>query len=137
MCYNLNESAARKCKVNINSSRSDGSVSAFGTVEQAEGRTTVRYTLDGDNCTLTYSNGVAEQNRVGGQNIKITFEDGRKTFCEIASGAFSGGFEVFTKSLKFISGKGGIKLALDYESGTDKERTKLTFTAVYTKQEKK
>lgn len=135
MCYNLNKSAPRRCKIKINSSLSD-EISAFGTIEEAEGKLNVLYTLDGDDCALTYSDGKAEQTRRGGQNVKISFERGEKTFCEISSGAFSGGFEIFTESLEFISGRGGIRLGLGYV-GADGEAARLTFTAAYIEQEKK
>lgn len=139
MCYNLKEGAARKCKVNINSSigGSGNSVCADGYLEASEDKFTVSYALDGDKCTLSYCDNTAEQIRVGGQNVKITFKEGEKTFCEIGTGAFHGGFEVYTKTLKLISGKGGVKLTLEYFSGTDGEKNALSFVAAYTEQEKK
>ncbi len=139
MCYNLKEGALRKCKVNINSSigGSENSVCAEGYLEASGDNFIVRYALDGDRCTLSYCDNTAEQIRVGGQNVKITFKEGEKTFCEIGSGDFRGGFEVYTKSLKVISGKGGVKLTLEYFSGADGEKNALSFVAAYTEQEKK
>lgn len=100
-----------------------------GTV-MCDGATVINYTLDGDKCTLTADGGKVIQNRVGKQCIHIEFEEGKKTVCTFGDGAMSGSFEILTKKIKLISGKGGIRLNLEYLSGSDKEPVTLTLTAL-------
>ena len=103
---------------------------AEGEVTEEGGAIIFKYSLDGDSCVLTVRDGKATQERRGEQFVKIDFEEGVKTKCEIGNGGFCGSYEVYTKSLKFISGKGGYKLSLEYLNGNEKQLIKLTFTAV-------
>ena len=101
-----------------------------GEVTETKSGVIVKYPLDGDECILTVDGGKVTQQRTGGQFVKITFEEGAKTQCTIGSGGLSGSYEIFTRSLKFISGKGGYKLSLEYLNGSEGEIIKLTLTAV-------
>lgn len=101
-----------------------------GEVTFSGGAVAINYTLDGDNCMLTVDGGKVIQRRIGAQNVNIQFEEGKKTDCTFGSGGLSGSFEVLTKKIKFISGKSGLKLYLEYLSGNDREQINLTFTAL-------
>ena len=119
-------------KVNI-SSIGDGwsdYKSVQGEIYEEGGVITVKYSLDGDECVLTVKDGKAVQERKGGQCVKISFQEGKRTKCEIGSGSFYGSYEILTKRLKFICGKGGYKLLLEYENGSAGELIELTLTAV-------
>ena len=103
---------------------------AEGEVVQAGEKVTFKYGLDGDECLISVNCGKAVYERSGEQCVKINFEEGVKTLCEIGSGGFYGSFEIYTQSLKFISGKGGYKLSLEYLNGNENQLIKLTLTAV-------
>ena len=100
----------------------------------AEGRVKIAqavefsYPIDGDECTLSYINGVVTQRRVGGQNITITFKEGEETFCNLSSGGFSGSYGIFTRRLSFNSNGSGYLLSLEYLNGD--EPVTLTFKAI-------
>lgn len=119
-------------KINI-SSVIDG-IENFNTTEgevyKDSGEVIFKFSLDGDECVITVKDGKTLYERRGEQCVKIAFEEGKKTLCEIGCGGFCGSFEVFTKSLKIISGKGGYKLSLEYLNGNENQLIKLTFTAV-------
>lgn len=119
-------------KINITSRGRDWSDSKTceGEVTFASGETIINYTMDGDACTLKTDGVKAVQSRVGEQNIYIEFEEGKKTQCTFGSGSLSGSFEILTKKIKFVSGKGGVKLNLEYLSGNDEEPVSLTLTAL-------
>lgn len=119
-------------KVNISSAGCGwtDNKTAEGEITEADGAVIINYSLDGDECVLTVKDGVVTQERRGEQYVKITFEEGEKTQCAIGSGGLSGSFEIVTRSIKFISGKGGYKLSLEYLNGSDKELVNLTLTAV-------
>ena len=101
-----------------------------GTATEEDGAVRISYKIDCDDCTLFVDGKRAVQERRGSQPIKITFEEGNKTECRIGDGGLVGSFEVFTKSFKFISGKGGYFLSLEYINGSDEELIKLNFTAI-------
>ena len=101
-----------------------------GEVLQTPDGVSLKYTLDGDDCTLTVGNGRAVQERKGSQPVCIEFIEGSHTDCVIGSGSFCGSYKIFTKSLKFVSGSSGFKLALEYENGSDTELIKLILTAL-------
>lgn len=125
MCYN-------ECKVNIRSVGNGWTDTKLtdGKFSEADGTVRINYLLDGDECRLTVEGKKVTQERRGGQYVKINFEEGKKTECVIGSGGLTGSFEIFTRSIRFISGKGGYKLSLEYINGSDKEPIKLDFTAV-------
>ena len=103
---------------------------AEGEVTEADGAVRVKYNLDGDECVLTVKDKTVTQERRGEQCVKISFKEGERTQCVIGSGGLIGSYEVFTQSIKFLSGKGGYKLSLEYLNGSDKEPIKLLLTAV-------
>ncbi len=119
-------------KINIRSAGNGWTenVSTDGTVTEDGGKTCIRYNLDGDECSFTLYNGKAVQERIGVQRVKITFSEGEKTECSIGYGGFSGVYEIFTQRLKFVFGKGGYGVSLEYINGSSEEAVKLTFTAV-------
>ncbi|MDE6441626.1 MAG: DUF1934 domain-containing protein [Clostridia bacterium] len=100
-----------------------------GDVTFSDGAVIINYTLDGDKCTLTVDSGKVVQNRVGAQNVNVQFEEGKKTSCIFGSGGLSGSFEILTEKIKIVYGKGGLRLNLEYLSGSDRERVNLTLTA--------
>lgn len=119
-------------RINI-TSRGNGwsdSKTCEGEVVVSDGVTVINYTLDGDKCTLTSNGAKVIQKREGLQCVHIEFEEGKKTICTFGDGAMSGSFEVLTKKIKFVSGKGGLRLELEYLSGSDKEPVSLTLTAL-------
>lgn len=128
MCYNN-----RNVKVTVtsrggnwsDSKSSDGVFSLTG-----EG-CKVKYSLDGDECVLTVNGNAVTQERRGEQNVFITFERGKTTRCTIGSGGLSGGYDIFTRNIEILYGKGGFKISLGYESGSDKEIINLSLVAVY------
>lgn len=101
-----------------------------GEVIVSDGAAVINYTLDGDKCTLTADGAKVIQNREGLQRVHIEFEEGKKTICTFGDGAMSGSFEILTKKIKFVSGKGGLRLDLEYLSGKDMEPVSLTLTAL-------
>lgn len=126
-------------KVNIRS-KGNGWVderTATGTVFSDENTFTLNYSLDGDECTLTYNNGKVTQIRRGENCLRLDFEEGKRTSCIIGSGEVCGSYEIYTRRIKFLSGKGGYKLDLEYEGGADCELINLNLTAVKISGEKK
>lgn len=93
------------------------------------------YEIDGDRAEFKYSDGKCRQKRTGDQNIFIEFEESARTFLEISSSGLSGKYEIYTERLKYITGKGGVKVSLYYNSGKE-ERIFLTFCAVLTDRRK-
>lgn len=89
-----------------------------------------KYRLDGDECILAADCKKVTQKRTGKQFVEISFIEGEKTRCTIGNGGFCGSYEIFTRSLNFISGKGGYKISLEYLNGSEGELIKLTLTAV-------
>lgn len=101
-----------------------------GDVTFSDDTVIINYTLDGDKCTLTVGRGKVIQKRTGAQNVNVQFEEGKKTSCTLGSGGLSGSFEILTEKIKFVSGKGGLRLNLEYLSGNDREHVSLTLTAL-------
>ena len=96
MCYNS------ECRIEIKS-RIDGETStiqAKGKVIKTPSDMRFDYLLDGDECTLTVSDGSVVQSRRGEQNIKMTFRKGEQTVCFLENGGFSGTFPVFCHDLQ-------------------------------------
>lgn len=132
MCYNdFNGLIGGKCRVRIRSCGDGWSedVSTFGEILTTEDSVGLKYTLNSDECSLSYKDGRVTQERKGSQNLRLEFCEGRKTFCTIGSGSMTGSFDILTRSIKFFSGKGGFKLKLEYNSGTDGEKISLSLTA--------
>lgn len=100
-----------------------------GEVSQVGNGVRLLYSLDGDGCELTANAKRVVQKRSGDQSVAIEFVEGKSTECVIGSGSFRGSYKIFTKSLKFVSGKNGFKLSLEYENGSDGELIKLILTA--------
>ena len=100
-----------------------------GKVSQVKNGVRLAYSLDGDGCALIANAKRVVQKRSGDQCVAIEFVEGKITKCEIGSGSFRGSYNIFTKSLKFASGKNGFKLSLEYENGSDGELIKLVLTA--------
>ena len=121
-----------KYRINIVSSGRDWNdeISTEGDLTSADGLITVGYLLDGDKCTLTAEGGRIVQERRGGQNVHIEFEEGKYTECTFGSGGFTGKYEVFTDKMKMICTKAGFRLVLGYISGSDREYVNLKFTAL-------
>ena len=128
MCYN---NIGVKVTINSCGGNWKDSRSADGVFTRTQDGCSVKYSLDGDECVLTVNGGTVTQERLGVQRVNITFEQGKTTQCTIGSGGLSGGFEVFTRKLETLYGKGGFKVSLEYESGADKEIINLTLTALY------
>lgn len=127
MCYN------EKVKVNINSCGggwSDEKITEGVLTVADSGEISLAYALDGDSCNLTVKDGKVTQTRRGEQCVNVTFIKGLSTQCTVGSGGLSGSYEVFTRKLEYVSGKGGFRLSLEYLSGSDKELIRLTLTAV-------
>lgn len=126
MCYNQN--------VNVKiDSRGDG----WSDLKTAEGRLVndgksikLCYVLDGDECALVIRGGKITQTRRGNQFVDIAFVEGRTTSCTVGCCGFTGSFEVFTEKADCVFGEDGLRLDFDYLSGAEKERIKLTLTAV-------
>lgn len=93
------------------------------------------YEIDGDRAEFKYSDGKCRQKRSGDQNIFIEFKEGAHTTLEISSSGLSGKYEIYTERLKYLIGKGGVKVSLNYISG-EEERIYLTFCAVLTDRRK-
>ena len=128
MCYNN-----RNVKVTVTSRGGNwsDSKSSDGVFSLTCDGCIVEYCLDGDKCVLTVKKDAVTQERRGAQNVFITFERGKTTQCTIGSGGLSGGFEIFTRNIEILYGKGGFKVSLEYESGSDKEIINLSLVAVY------
>ena len=101
-------------------------ISAEGKVENNDG-VKFFYEVDGDSCTLSYKDGIVTQQRLGEQNITITFQEGIKTYFMLKSGGFSGSYDIFTHRLNFNAGSAEYLLRLEYLNGD--EPVKLTFKA--------
>ena len=126
-------------KVNIRSN-GNGWVderTATGTVSSGENAFTLNYFIDGDECALTYNDGKITQIRRGGNCLRLDFEEGKCTSCVIGSGEVCGSYEIYTRRINFLSGKGGYKLTLEYEGGADRELIILNLTAVKISGDKK
>ena len=139
MCYNS------KCKIEIKSCI-DGVqdiISAKGRVIKSHSDISFDYTLDGDSCTLTITDGEVVQDRRGEQSIKLTFRKGEKTECFLKNGGFLGTFPVFTHDLQCtmcdINRKiGAIQvfiLSIVYTIG--EQKIELNFSAEYKLKEKR
>ena len=100
-----------------------------GKVSQVKNGVRLAYSLDGDGCELIANAKRVVQKRSGDQCVAIEFVEGKITKCKTCSGSFRGSYNIFTKSLKFASGKNGFKLSLEYENGSDGELIKLVLTA--------
>ncbi len=122
-----------KCKLSIFSQGDGWKQNAECEAEASVGENgvVVRYLLDGDNCRLTLSRNSLSQVREGGVNIKISFEEGKTTFCEISDGSSGGGYEVFTEKLSVTLGKHGFYAAADYSGGAVGETISLKIKALY------
>ncbi len=132
MCYNdFKDKKALRCRVKITSFGNgwESSVTSDGDIIFSDLAAVVNYEIDGDKCTLVYRDGLLEQRRNGSQNLHVTFREGSVTSLEIGSGGVCGSYRVYTKNIKYLSGKGGIRLTLGYESGEDREGITLVFTA--------
>lgn len=130
MCYNdLN--VCVKCRINIVSS-GDGwndSVTAYGTICEKGDSLRLDYPIAGDECTLKVENKIVTQERRGSQYFYLTFTENETTKCIIGEGALSGSYDIYTHSIKILKGKGGCRITLIYNSGSDGETIRLTLTA--------
>lgn len=86
------------------------------------------YLLDGDHCVLTISESGLVQKRRGIENIIITFKEGKYTECTIGEGIL-GSYKIFTRKAEVVRRNKGLHIALNYESGEDREPIFLTLTA--------
>lgn len=122
-----------KCRLTI-SSAGDGwkdNAECEGEAEVKENAVVIGYFLDGDACRLTLSEKCVSQLREGGVNIKISFEEGKNTFCEISDGGEGGGYGVFTEKLSVTLGKFGCYAAAEYRNGADGEKISLKIKVLY------
>ena len=134
MCYNEIDGQTRiPCSVKIIScgNNLNEDISAEGICRNIDGGVLVYYISDGDGSTFFFKEGEAEYVRTGGQYIRMFFETGKTTRCEIGYGNMNGFFEVSTKKIDISSDKNGHRVLLEYESGQDGERTELSFTVLY------
>ncbi len=128
MCYNN-----RNVRVTVNSRGSDwsDSKSSDGVLTLTPSGCKIVYYIDGDECVLSVDGGCVTQERCGEQNVRINFELGKRTQCVIGSGGLAGGYDIFTRRLETLSGKGGFRVELEYANGSDEEIINLTLSAVY------
>jgi uncharacterized beta-barrel protein YwiB (DUF1934 family) len=111
-----------KCKVIISSQGDDWSskISSEGDFEKdSSDRINIFYHIDGDSCLLTIDGEKITQTRHGKQELKLLFEKGKKSKCQLGDGEFCGYFDVFTKDIVVSVGKGGVKINLSYQNGED------------------
>lgn len=129
MCYNeINGQTCAPCSVKIISA--GGETNSRGSFEKTADGVKVYYLSDGDQCTFFFKEGKAEYGRTGSQYVHMVFEEGKTTLCEIGCGNMKGSFEIKTVKLKTVTLDGGQEVLLEYESGQDGERTKLSFTVL-------
>lgn len=130
MCYNI---SSVRVTVNSHGANWKDSKSSEGEFSLTDSGCMLNYSLDGDKCVLTVNGETVTQERRGEQNVSISFERGKTTQCTIGNGGLSGGYEIFTRNIEIFYGKGGFKISLEYESGSEKEIINLSLTAVYKK----
>ena len=82
-----------KCYVTLDNGEV-GVFTATGELEYKDNGFKLSYELDGDSCTLVFSNEVLSQARIGSLNVDLDFKEGLETQCRISDGALSGGFPV-------------------------------------------
>lgn len=57
------------------------------------------YTLEGDECILSYRDKILTQKRSGEANLFLVFEEGKETLCTLGEGGSEGCFPLFTEKL--------------------------------------
>lgn len=133
MCYNEIDGQTRvPCSVKI-VSKGDSlneDISTGGVYRNIDGGVFVCYVSDGDQSTFFFKGGEAEYVRTGSQYIRMFFEQGKATRCEIGYGNMNGFFEVTTRKIEIVSDGNGHRVRLEYESGQDGDITELTFTVL-------
>lgn len=119
------------CKVIVSSgSGRGGAFSSQGKLQIEENGFCLNYKIEGDSCSLSYDGKTLMQKRSGNVCIEMSFVKGEQTECLIGEGGLSGSMPVFTNSLSVVSGKGGVKVKINYDCGG--ERVDLILTAVRT-----
>jgi hypothetical protein len=121
-----------KCKLTITSKGNGWSdkVCDDADIQIIDDVATVKYTIDGDECSLLICHKQIEQVRKGKVPIKLTFRQGEKTACIIGDNEMRGGYALFTNRLKVLMGKMGCDAELSYMSGEDKEKINLKIRAI-------
>lgn len=112
MCYN--DYTLMKCNVTLDNGEV-GVFTATGELEYKANGFKLSYELDGDSCTLVFSNGVLSQARIGSLNVDLDFKEGLETRCRISDGALSGGFPLFTQKLEVAVSEGGVNVFAVYD----------------------
>ncbi|MDE7454150.1 MAG: DUF1934 domain-containing protein [Clostridia bacterium] len=133
MCYNEIDGQTRfPCNVKIvsNGDSLNEDISTGGIYRKIDGGILVCYVSDGDQSTFFFKEGEAEYVRTGSQYIRMFFEQGKTTRCEIGYGNMNGFFEVSTKRIEISSDGRGYGVLLEYQSGQDGESTVLNFTVL-------
>ena len=139
MCYNKN------CDIEIKSciDGETSNISVSGEITKTPNEYRFDYTLDGDKCTLTVTDGKVIQTRRGEQNIDLTFIKGEKSECVLDMGGLLGTVPVFTEDIRHdicsINRRFGavcvFMLAIVYT--LDEQKTKINFSAKYSLKVKK
>ena len=133
MWYNEDNAKNRvDCSVKIQSNGDNFSedISVGGSCQRIDGGVFVSYVSDGDQSTFFFKQGSAEYVRMGSQYIRMFFEQGKTTRCELGYGNMNGFFEVDTEKIEIKSDENGHRVRLVYKSGQD-DRTELIFTVQY------
>lgn len=107
------------CKVTIISKGEgfESDIKTSGVLKERENSFTLNYSIEGDECALSYDGGAVTQQRRGGQNIEMTFIKDKTTACKIGTGNFAGEFPLYCKDINFTKDECGIKLSLKYNCG--------------------
>ncbi len=103
-----------KCNVTLDNGEV-GVFTATGELEYKANGFKLSYELDGDSCTLVFSNGVLSQARIGSLNVDLDFKEGLETQCRISDGALSGGFPLFTQKLEVAVSECGVNVFAVYD----------------------
>lgn len=112
-----NKSGKHNCKVTL--SGGDGGKKHQSTgVLTAEGKGfKLLYSIDGDECVLTYDGLTLTQKRAGAFQTEIVFSEGRQTECSFCEGGLTGKLPVNCKRLDVICGKLGVNIKINYDCG--------------------
>lgn len=125
-----------QCKVIIRSAGGNWTdeVKSLGDFKKTEDGYEISYKIAEDSCIIKIDKNSVVQRRKGDTNVEISFCKGKKTECKISTGGFSGGYEVITESVVHSLKKGGFRLELKYINGLEREKIRLTLTAVFTQE---
>lgn len=112
-----NKSTAYNCKVTVSSGAEAKKHMSSGVLTAEENGFTLLYSIDGDNCVLSYNGSVLTQKRTGAFQTEISFCEGTETECGFSDSGFSGKLPVICERLEVISGKLGVNIKIKYDCG--------------------